>query len=159
MSRTNRNGIAKGIRWAARVIGLVITAFSFIMVAGDAIAIMLIQDGGFKLDTGDFLFVIMPVIIAVGGFITSWWRERIGGLLLILAYVLISLNLSLYWACVGLSPLYYWVFAWYIGKGWWSSPIFWAPALPFLISGVLFLTSSRLSRKTGSSVSAPTAVS
>jgi len=68
MSRTNRNGIAKGIRWAARVIGLVITAFSFIMVAGDAIAIMLIQDEGFKLDTGDFLFVIMPVIIAVRWF-------------------------------------------------------------------------------------------
>jgi len=127
----SRNGVVKGIRWAARIIGLVVTAFFLMMIVGDAV--ISIQEEGFKFDVGVFLFVIMPVVIALGGFITSWWRERIGGYLLILTYLLMGFSTSVYGFC--------------IGEGFHFRTSFLIIGSPFLVAGVLFLIASWLSRR------------
>ena len=120
----------QGIRWAARIIGLVITAFFLVFLIGETI--MSIQAEGFKFDVGS-LFLIVPVI-ALAGYIVSWWREQLGGSLLILASIAFGIFPSMRagWSMRELL------------QGWLM------PGSLFCIAGVLFLISWWLSRKTGS---------
>ena len=133
MSTTKQQRIQKRIRWAARIIGLVITVFLLMFLIGETI--MSIQAEGLKFDV-EGLFIVVPALVALAGYIVSWWRERAGGLLLILVSitfgVLPSISAQPPWSV--LEALQGWLM---LGS-------------PFLIIGVLFLISSWLSRKTGS---------
>lgn len=132
MSATNQRRLGKRIRLAARIIGLVVSAFFFMMLAGDAV--MSIQAEGFKgISAEGIIFAFVPIAIALSSFIISWWLERVGGTLLILAYLLLS-------SAPTIHALYY-------GRGLHFYAGMWLYTLPFLVSGILFLISSWLSRK------------
>ncbi len=129
MSATNRQRLAKGMRWAARVIGLLTAAFSLMFLIGDTIVRTAMQQGGFIED----VLTAMPVVVAVAGCIVSWWRQRLAGTLLVLASFALSSLGSRYYGFRGLVS-----------------------GFPYLVAGVLFLLSWWLSRKTGSSVAPST---
>ena len=133
MSTTKQQRIQKRIRWTARIIGLVTIAFFLIFLIGETV--MSIQAEGLKFDV-ESLFIVVPTVIALAGYIVSWWREQVGGSLLILVSIafgiLPSINAQPSWSV--LQTLQGWLM---LGS-------------PFLITGVLFPISSWLSRKTGS---------
>lgn len=119
----------RGLRITARVIGLIGALFFFAMVAGDAIDTILTN--GFQALDPEGLSVVLPVAFAIIAYIIAWWRERAGGILLIIAYVVLS----------G-SPTFRGLFR----TG--SFHIFsdmWLYTLPFLIAGVFFLLAGRAS--------------
>lgn len=97
--------------------------------------VMSIQAEGLKFNV-ESLFIVVPAVIALAGYIVSWWREQVGGSLLILVSItfgiLPSISAQPSWSV--LQALQGWLM---LGS-------------PFLITGVLFLISSWLSRKTGS---------
>ena len=117
MSATNRQRLAKGMRWTARLIALGIMAFFFLALC---ISLMFRDLGG-----SDILSLV-SLGLALVGWIVSWWREWLAGILLVLASFALSNSSGL------------------------------GVALPYLVAGVLFLLSWRLSRKAGSSVAPPT---
>ena len=134
MSATKRQLTAKRIRWAARIITLVITVLFLWFLIGETI--MSIQEEGFKF-YAESLFIVVPTAIAVSGCIVSWWRERVGGSLLILASIAFGIFPSVSaeqhqvpWSM--LDALLNWLM---LGS-------------EFLIVGILFLMSSWLSQKT-----------
>jgi len=131
MSATKRQRIAKRTRWAARIIGLVVIAFFSLILIGETITS--IQAEGFEFDV-ESLLVIVPLVIALAGYIISWWREQVGGLLLILVSIAFGIlpSISAQPAWSMLEALQGWLIL----------------GLPFLVVGVLFLTSSWLSKKT-----------
>ena len=136
MSGTSRQLLAKRMRWAARIIGLVLLVFFLLFLIGETITS--IQAEGFKFDP-DSLFVIVPTVIALAAYIVSWWQEGVGGSLLILVSIAIGILPSVSarppWSMSLLQALRGWLIL----------------GLPFLITGVLFLISSRLSRSTSPS--------
>jgi hypothetical protein len=135
-----KQGLAKGMRWAARIVGLVITAFLLMMVIGETITS--IQAEGFKFDV-ESLFVVVPAVIALAACIVSWWRERLGGSLLILVSIAFGVLPSIGAGWSLLRALQGWLML----------------GLPFLIAGILFLISSWLSRKSDSSAPPPSVTS
>lgn len=138
MSETNPNQMAKGIRQAARVIGLCAAGFFLAMLVGEAISEALTT--GLQPVTVE---VIPPVVlggIVLAGCIVSWRRERLAGILLIAAAIGFGIAMEVAAECnhvQGWSMLRL-LLGWsYVG-------------LPLLIAGVLFLISSWLSRKANS---------
>jgi hypothetical protein len=99
------------------------------MLIGDAVAS--IQSEGFQGLDPEGLFAVIPVVIALAAFIISWWMERIGSFLLILAYLVLSFSPSIHALFYG-----------------WGFNLFIDYTLPFMIAGVLFLIDSRLSSET-----------
>jgi uncharacterized membrane protein HdeD (DUF308 family) len=79
------------------------------------------------------LYVVVPVLFALAAFILSWWREFIGGILLVAAYLLLSFSPSVHSLSYGEKPEFY-VFMFLF-------------ALPFLVCGVLFIIAARLSKR------------
>ncbi|OGO30059.1 MAG: hypothetical protein A2Z29_06515 [Chloroflexi bacterium RBG_16_56_11] len=77
------------------------------------------------------LFVIVPVIFTIAFYGIAWWREKIGGWLLVAAYMLLSMSPTLH------TLVYDKSFHVYLGM--------WLFASPYLISGVLFLVAARFS--------------
>ncbi len=112
---------------AARVIGLLVTGSWLIALIG--LAIIDIQDRGWEAIelVGTLLFVITA--IALAGCILSWWRERLAGILLILTAVGEGVHIGVY---AGRNHFLVWLMV----------------GFPYLVAGVLFLISRRLSRKT-----------
>jgi len=115
------------MRLAARIIGL-LAAGGFLM-ALIAIAIAEALAGGSEVIEIAGILLLILTAIALAGPIVSWWRERLAGILLILAAIGFGIHIGAYagrnhflaWSVVG---------------------------LPYLIAGVLFLISWRLLRKT-----------
>ena len=127
LSATSRQNLAKGMRWVARLIGLGITAFFFLALF---ISLMWRNIGG-----SDIL-ALASLGIGLVGWIVSWWREWLAGVLMILACLVLGSGL-------GLSG------QWRVSDMDWSRL-----GLPYLVAGVLFLLSWWLSSKTSSSASA-----
>ena len=127
-----RWGTNEKVRWATRVITLVI-ALSYLIVGIKVV--MSIQNEGFKFII-DNLLVVVPSVIALSGCIVSWWQERVGSSLLILASVVYGILLYI----SNLQHQYLWpmltlFLSWII------------PGSIFLIAGILLIVLSRLSRK------------
>ena len=125
MSATQQRRLATGVKWGARVLGVVGIVFHLGLLWGSVLAG---QDW-----MGQIAFAIgMP--LTLGGLITSWWKTRLAGVCLILSYVG-PICFSIYLATknhVDCSPL--------------------VAGLPSLIAGGLLLLSWRLSEKARSSV-------
>ena len=128
---TNQKRLAKVLRIIARVIGVIITVFFLAMLIGEGV--QSIEEEGFSGITAESLYILVPVIIALAALIISWWREFIGGVLLVLAYLLLSFAPSVHSLFYGEEPQFY------IGMFFF--------VLPFLAAGVLFIVASRLSRR------------
>lgn len=130
MSATEQKPLVKGMRWAAWIIGGVVLAFLLMMLIGEGI--MAIRDESLGLDVASLL-IILPILTALAGYIVSWWREEIGGLLLILVSMAFAIlpGVGAQWAWSVLQALRVWAIL----------------GLPFLIVGGLFLLSWWFSRK------------
>ena len=119
MSKQERR--VKRMRWTARIIALGVAGFIIIMLVGE----------GFFKDVPfwtEGMLVVVIFGVALAGGILSWWRERLAGILLILVSIGWGIYLGLYGERAQLQ-------AWLI------------MGLPFLVAGLLFLNSWRLSRK------------
>jgi mannose/fructose/N-acetylgalactosamine-specific phosphotransferase system component IID len=129
MLEIRQERLAKRMRWAARIIGLVAAGFLLAMMIGAAIAEVLTE--GWETITTDIEGILIGVLgaIALAGCIISWWRERLAGILLVLTAVGLGIHISI---CAGHNHFLAWLMV----------------GFPYLVAGVLFLTSWRLSRKT-----------
>ena len=131
MSSIKQQSVAKGMRWAARIIGLLVTLGAlFYLVIGGGEAVNAFQKEGFG--SQDFLelsIVGLFMVVAAAGGIISWWRVRLGGALLVSTYFMI------------------------VAFGIWMRDYLYASlmGLPFLVAGILFLIAWWLSRKASSS--------
>ncbi len=127
MLESKQYRIAKRMRWAGRVIGLVAAGFLLIMLIGAAIAELLTEDlEPFAIE--GILLVVLAAIALAGG-IVSWWRERFAGMLLVLAAVGLGIHIGI---VAGRNHFLVWLMV----------------GLPYLVAGALLLTSWRLLRKT-----------
>ena len=121
---------ARILRIIARVIGIIVAVFFLVMLIGDIE--MAISSQGFGGFTSEWLFIIVPLIIALGAFIYAWWRELLGGILLLVGYLLLSFSPSVHSLVYKAEPQFY-------------AGMFYF-ALPFLVAGVLFIIASRLDK-------------
>ena len=128
--------LLKRLRWSARIIGIIAMALClFLLVLMIAEIVTEIHEEGFEgIELEDFFALLLLAIIPAAGSIVSWWRERVGGSILIVSYFLSG------FVCT--------IESLYLGEGFRLCPsIWWIITLPFLVAGVLFLICSRLSRK------------
>ena len=112
------------IWWVARFITL---PFTILYIA---VSVMLMnhahEESGYIPFSGDTLLTLIPFLIAVVGSIVGWWREKIGGWMLVAGYLLWIILPIVYYAITGKYGLiidYMMICA----------------GLPYLIAGVLFL--------------------
>ena len=77
------------------------------------------------------LFALLPMLLGVVAYVVSWWREWLGSILLIAAYIVLGSAPSLH------GIVYEDGFHFYVGN--------FILALPFLAAGILLLFVSRLS--------------
>ena len=117
--------LARRMTWTARIVGLVAAIFLAIMVTGSA-AGEFINDEPVPFDAEGVTLGIIT-LFALAGCIISWWRERLAGTLLVLAAIGLAIHIGI---CAGRNH----VLAWTV------------MGLPFLIAGVLFFDSWRISR-------------
>jgi hypothetical protein len=122
-----RQRTADILRIIARVIGIIIIVFFLIIIIGEGI-----QEGFLNISV-ESLYVLIPTIVAVAAFILSWWRELLGGILLVVAYLLFSFSPSIHSLSYKENPQFYTGMFLY--------------ALPLFVSGVLFILASWLNGK------------
>ena len=127
-----RQRLANVLRIIARLIGVIVLVFFLSLLIGDAV--QSIQDEGFQGISAESLFILLPLILALAAFILSWWQEFIGGISLVLAYLLLSFAPSVHSIFYGEEEPRF-----YIGM--------FLFALPFLVVGLLFIITSRLSKR------------
>ena len=138
MPATNKNRLAKIIRRAARIVGLVIAVLGLLFGSGEA-GTHITEIEGFKV-IGLYLQSFLmgsSAIIALVGCIISWWRVLPAGILLILAGVALPVIVRLPASFRTPTTPH-------------ETPIIMAlvAGSPFFFAGVLFLLSWWLSRKT-----------
>ncbi len=105
---------AKRIRWAARVIGIIVGAFWVISLIASSIA----EFGTPVLIEGYILAGL--VTINVTGVIIAWWKEKIGGIIIVAAAAALC---TFSYIEAGHNKILAMLFS----------------GFPFLISGILFL--------------------
>ena len=86
--------LAKRMRWTGRVIGLFTAGFFLAFLIGEAISEVLAEDWEATIGVEGILLGIL-VAIALAGCIISWWRQRIGGILLILASIGLVIHIGI----------------------------------------------------------------
>ena len=133
---SSRNRLAKGLRWAARIITLPLTAFLFVVMIGEFIDSVKTEGLQHAMEIGGLLGGV-AIVLALVGCIISWWWLFPAGALLIFAYLFGAVS-------SGLVAVYH------VGYFHWSQwGDFWTmPSILYLVSGVLFLVSRRISKKT-----------
>ena len=86
--------LAKRMRWTGRVIGLFTAGFFLAFLIGEAISEVLAEDWEATIGVEGILLGIL-VAIALAGCIISWWRQRLGGILLILASIGLGIHIGI----------------------------------------------------------------
>lgn len=136
MSANNKNRLAKGLRWAGRIIALPLAAFFFVFMIGEFVDAAATEGLQHALEIGGLLAGV-TIVLALVGVIISWWWLLAAGALLIFAYLFGGIS-------SGLVAVYH-VGTLHLGQ--WRD--FWTvPGIFYLASGVLFLASWRISKKT-----------
>ncbi len=128
MSATKHHRIAKGLTWAARVIGVGETAF---LLFQWLCAQMFTEAEGSGAIAN---FSAVTAVIALAGCIISWWREWLAGVLLIISWLTYS---GWFIYKIAMGPLA--TRSYFLGYLVFGSPL--------LLAGLLFLLSWRLSRR------------
>jgi hypothetical protein len=119
--------LAGGMRLAGQIVGLAAGGFYFAFITGEAISEIIAK--GWAAFTAQGILLGILIVLALAGGIMSWWRERLGGILLLLAAIGLGILIGAY---AGQSRLIAWLI---IG-------------LPFLIAGGLLLAAWWLERET-----------
>ena len=131
MVGSKQHRLAKLMRWVARVIGLLAAALILTMVIASAIAEVLTEGWGATNQAEMIQGALIGVLGALGlsGCIVSWWRQRLASILLVLTAVGFAIHIGI---VAGHGHFLTWSIM----------------GLPYLIAGVLFYISWRLSTKT-----------
>ena len=128
MSGSKQHRLVRGMTWAARVIGFGTVCFVLTFLIGETSAEYLAK--GWTAVTVETVIVGVITGIALAGCIISWVKLRVAGVMLIVSAFLTATNIP------PLQPLIpHNVRVWLI------------VGLPYLVAGVLFLNSWRLSRR------------
>ena len=128
MSENSVNRLVRLMRWAGRIIGILVAGgFLFVLIAEGIAEALEGNMEAFSDIEGIMLAVITAVALA--GCIMSWWRERLAGILIIVTAVVMSTYGGI---IAGRNNI---VVGLVLG-------------LLYITPGVLFLLSWRLSRKT-----------
>ncbi|MBL7166154.1 MAG: hypothetical protein ISS55_06700 [Dehalococcoidales bacterium] len=126
MLESKRHRLAKRMKWAARIIGLVMAGLFLVVLIGEAAGEFL-DEGKETIETAGILLGVL-LGLALLGTIVSWWRERLASMLLAAASVGLGIHIAVY---AGRNHFFAWLMV----------------GLPYLVAGILFLISSRLSRQ------------
>ncbi len=126
MSESKRHRLARRMKWAARIIGLVMGGFFLVFLIGEAVGDIL-DEGREAVETAGILLGV-GVGLALLGTIVSWWRLRLAGILLVVASIGLGIHIAVY---AGRNHFLAWLVL----------------GLPYLVASILFLISSRLSRQ------------
>ena len=118
--------LAKRMRLAARIIGFGTIGFGGTMLIAEAISEFL-REGFVPIPIEVGLLVVIGAV-ALAGCILSWWRERLAGILLVATAAAMGAHIGVFAAR---NHMLVWLML----------------GLPFLVAGMLFLNSWRLSRK------------
>ena len=120
MSKQDR--LAKRMRWAARVIGLIAAVFLVTMLIGAAVV-----EGVEPVDIAGITLGLLATVALVGC-ISSWWWERLAAILLISTAIGFAIHIGIF---AGRNHFLAWSMV----------------GLPYLIAGVLLFASRRLSTR------------
>jgi hypothetical protein len=114
------------MRWAARVIGLLISVFLFVILIGEGIT----EGWDIATQTDMVAGILIGVLGVIGltGCIISWWREWLAAILLFLTAVGFGIHIGFY-----AGRIHFLV---------WSTIGF-----PYLLAAVLLISSRWLSKK------------
>jgi len=117
----SHSNLAKFLRWAGRIIASIAAIWFAVMLIGSAITEGL---GPITMEAGTLVFL---GLITIAGGILSWWKDAISGILLLLTSVGLGIHISCY---AGHNHVFAWVLI----------------DLPYLVAGILMLSSWRLSK-------------
>ncbi|MBA7471699.1 hypothetical protein ES703_74388 [subsurface metagenome] len=131
MPRSNQHRLAKRMRWAARVIGLLAAGFILAMLIGSTVDEVLTGAWETTSQTDMIQGSLIGVlgVIGLAGCIVSWWRERFASILLVLTAAGFGIHIGL---CAGRNHFLAWLMV----------------GFPYLIASVLLFNSWLLSKKT-----------
>jgi len=131
MPESNQHRLAKRMRWAARIIGLLAAVLCLFMLTASTIAEVIAGNWGAISQTDIIQGSLIGVLGAIGlaGCIVSWWRERLASILLVLTAIGFGIHIGL---VAGRNHFLVWLMM----------------GFPYLIASVLFFISWRLSKKT-----------
>ena len=123
--------LAKRMRWAARIIGLLAAGLCLFMLIGSTVAEVLTGAWETTSQTDIIQGSLIGVLgaIGLGGSIVSWWRERLASILLVLTAIGFGVHIGI---CAGRNHFLVWLMM----------------GFPYLIASVLLFNSWLLSRKT-----------
>jgi hypothetical protein len=128
---TKNDSLSAIINWIARILGLIVLIIFVWFVLGETV--VTIQEGnGFDVQS---LYIILPIVLALAGYVIAWWHKVIGGSLLVLVGIIFTILVAVTAGQRGPMSDFHAVIAWLI------------LSLPFLIIGGLFLISGYLDRK------------
>jgi len=128
MSARNLPHLAKRMRWAARVIGLIITVFGATMLIGEAISEFLAQ--GFVTTSVEGGLLVVIGLAALAGCVMSWWRDIPASILLVATSAGLAVHIGIF---AGRNHFLAWSML----------------GLPYLVAGVLLINAWRLSKHKG----------
>lgn len=114
------------MKWAARIIGLVMGVFCLVFLIGEAVSEFL-DEGREAMEAAGILLGVL-LGLALLGTIVSWWRERLASVLLAAASIGLGIHIAVY---AGRNHFLAWLMV----------------GLPYLVASILLLISSRLSRQ------------
>lgn len=138
MAPISLHKVATVVRWTARVIALLITPFFLFWYTLFGVGSIITDLHGAI--TANIILPIALGILVLAGCVLSWWWERLGGMLFILASVALAVGpLISGWSTLRILSITN-ILADLL-RGW---VIF---GLPLLIAGILFLITSWLSRR------------
>jgi ABC-type Fe3+ transport system permease subunit len=135
MTVTESNRPSVIINWVARIIGLIVVVVFLVFIIGDTVDTMQ-QGNGFDVES---LLIILPIVLALAGYILGWWHKVIGGSLLILVSIILGILIA--WAAQrfqGPMSDFHAIIGWLI------------LGLPFLVTGALLLISAYFDRGSSS---------
>ncbi|MBA7481246.1 hypothetical protein ES707_16716 [subsurface metagenome] len=128
MSARNLPHLAKRMRWAARIICLIVTVVGATMLIGEAISEFLAQ--GFITTSVEGGLLVMIGLVALAGCVMSWWRDLLASILLVATSVGLGVHIGI---CAGRNHFLAWSIL----------------GLPYLVAGVLLINAWRLSKHKG----------
>lgn len=126
MLESKRHRLARRMKWAARIIGLVMGVFCLVFLIGEAVSEFL-DEGREAMEAAGILLGVL-LGLALLGTVVSWWRERLASVLLAAASIGLGIHIAVY---AGRNHFLAWLMV----------------GLPYLVASILLLISSRLSRQ------------
>jgi len=111
MSARNLPHLAKRMRWAARIICLIVTVFGATMLIGEAISEFLAQ--GFITTSVEGGLLVMIGLVALAGCVIIWWRDLPASILLVVTSAGLGVHIGIFagrnhfmvWSILGLPYL------------------------------------------------------